>query len=205
MSRLPSKRWGLEFPTIACAFQSWWSRMSNQFRRLKLTHTLRHGVSTNRLAPFPDDGESSLDATMKERRKPAAVSNGPPSPALGGKDGGAAWAVKTKDSGETGHNHEGIYSIWSRVNRFVVPVPGHCRAASEKEDFLITTMVGLCDNYPRDLFVPVMLPSCPAQERSAFDPAAQRQVKGRHPSLPASVQLRTVELGSFAPPQGREE
>eukprot|EP00066_Takifugu_rubripes_P016775 XP_011606041.1 PREDICTED: ankyrin repeat and SAM domain-containing protein 6 isoform X2 [Takifugu rubripes] len=98
--------------------KSWWSRMSNQFRRLKLTHTLRHGLSTTRLAPFPDDGESSLDATMKARRKPAAVSNGalPPSPALGGKDAGGAWAVKTKDS-------------------------GHCRAASEKEDFLITTML----------------------------------------------------------------
>lgn len=78
--------------------------MSNQFRRLKLTHTLRHGLSTNRLAPFTDDGESSLDATMK---KPAAMSNGapPPSPALGGKDTGGAWAVKAKDSGETGHNY----------------------------------------------------------------------------------------------------
>lgn len=85
--------------------------MSNQFRRLKLTHTLRHGLSTTRLAPFPDDGESSLDATMKARRKPAAVSNGalPPSPALGGKDAGGAWAVKTKDSGERGHNYDRIY------------------------------------------------------------------------------------------------
>lgn len=88
--------------------------MSNQFRRLKLTHTLRHGLSTTRLAPFPDDGESSLDATMKARRKPApaaaAASNGalPPSPALGGKDAGGAWAVKTKDSGETGPNYDRI-------------------------------------------------------------------------------------------------
>uniref|UniRef100_A0A3P8PRD9 SAM domain-containing protein n=1 Tax=Astatotilapia calliptera TaxID=8154 RepID=A0A3P8PRD9_ASTCA len=52
--------------------KSWWSRMSNRFRRLKLTHTLRHGLSANRLAPFPDDAESSLDATMKANRKPAA-------------------------------------------------------------------------------------------------------------------------------------
>lgn len=86
------------------AFQSWWSRMSNQFRRLKLTHTLRHGLSTGRLAPFPDDGESSLDVTMKAGQKPAAASNGalPPSPALGGRDGCSAWTVQTKDSGETG-------------------------------------------------------------------------------------------------------
>ncbi len=77
--------------------------MSNRFRRLKLTHTLRHGLSTNRLAPFPDDAETSLDATMKASGKPAAMSNGAvaPAPALGGSDIGAAWAVKSKDAGET--------------------------------------------------------------------------------------------------------
>lgn len=77
--------------------------MSNRFRRLKLTHTLRHGLSSNRLAPFPDDAETSLDATMKANRKPAAVSNGAlaPTPALGGNDISTAWAVKTKDAGET--------------------------------------------------------------------------------------------------------
>uniref|UniRef100_A0AAQ5XZG0 SAM domain-containing protein n=1 Tax=Amphiprion ocellaris TaxID=80972 RepID=A0AAQ5XZG0_AMPOC len=62
--------------------KSWWSRMSNRFRRLKLTHTLRHGLSSNRLAPFPDDAETSLDATMKANRKPAAVSNGAVAPML---------------------------------------------------------------------------------------------------------------------------
>lgn len=86
--------------------------MSNQFRRLKLTHTLRHGLSTSRLAPFPDDAEPSLNATMKARRKPAAASNGalPPSPALGGKDVGSAWAVQAKDSGETGHKYHSFSS-----------------------------------------------------------------------------------------------
>lgn len=84
-------------------FKSWWSRMSNRFRRLKLTHTLRHGLSTNRLAPFSDDAETSLDATMKANRKPAAMSNGSlaPTPALGGNDIGTAWAVKSKDAGGT--------------------------------------------------------------------------------------------------------
>lgn len=77
--------------------------MSNRFRRLKLTHTLRHGLSSNRLAPFPDDAETSLDATMKANMKPAAMSNGAlaPSPALGGSDISTAWAVKSKDAGET--------------------------------------------------------------------------------------------------------
>uniref|UniRef100_A0A3B3WC81 SAM domain-containing protein n=1 Tax=Poecilia mexicana TaxID=48701 RepID=A0A3B3WC81_9TELE len=56
--------------------KSWWSRMSNRFRRLKLTHTLRHGLSTNRLAPFPDEAETPLDATMRADAKAAAVPNG---------------------------------------------------------------------------------------------------------------------------------
>uniref|UniRef100_A0A673C477 Ankyrin repeat and sterile alpha motif domain containing 6 n=1 Tax=Sphaeramia orbicularis TaxID=375764 RepID=A0A673C477_9TELE len=60
--------------------KSWWSRMSNRFRRLKLTHTLRHGLSSNRLAPFPDDAETSLDATMKANRNPVVESNGAPAP-----------------------------------------------------------------------------------------------------------------------------
>uniref|UniRef100_A0A8C5F6I0 SAM domain-containing protein n=1 Tax=Gadus morhua TaxID=8049 RepID=A0A8C5F6I0_GADMO len=56
--------------------KSWWNRMSNRFRRLKLTHTLRHGLSSNRLAPFPDDAEASLDATLRVDRKPAVGANG---------------------------------------------------------------------------------------------------------------------------------
>lgn len=76
--------------------------MSNRFRRLKLTHTLRHGLSYNRLAPFPDDGETPLDATMKAERKSPPVSNGAPAPstAVGGNDGNTAWAVKSKDTGD---------------------------------------------------------------------------------------------------------
>lgn len=75
--------------------------MSNRFRRLKLTHTLRHGLSYNRLAPFPDDGETPLDATMKADRKSPTVSNGAPasSPAMGGSDASTAWAVKNKETG----------------------------------------------------------------------------------------------------------
>uniref|UniRef100_A0A8C4PA55 NAD(+) ADP-ribosyltransferase n=1 Tax=Dromaius novaehollandiae TaxID=8790 RepID=A0A8C4PA55_DRONO len=45
--------------------KSWWSRMSNRFRKLKLTQTLRHGLSSNQFVPFPDEPESSLNATIK--------------------------------------------------------------------------------------------------------------------------------------------
>ncbi|XP_040520307.1 ankyrin repeat and SAM domain-containing protein 6 isoform X1 [Gallus gallus] len=53
---LPDDRGGLK---------SWWSRMSNRFRKLKLTQTLRHGFSSNQFGPFPDEPESSLNSTMK--------------------------------------------------------------------------------------------------------------------------------------------
>uniref|UniRef100_A0A8C6MKV7 Ankyrin repeat and sterile alpha motif domain containing 6 n=1 Tax=Nothobranchius furzeri TaxID=105023 RepID=A0A8C6MKV7_NOTFU len=56
--------------------KSWWSRMSNRFRQLKLTHTLRHGLSTNRLAPFPDEADVPMDSTMRADMKTAAVSTG---------------------------------------------------------------------------------------------------------------------------------
>ena len=79
--------------------------MSNRFRRLKLTHTLRHGLSSNRLAPFPD-ADASLDATMKADRKSdrkCVVANGTamaPTAAVGGNDISTAWTAKSKDSGE---------------------------------------------------------------------------------------------------------
>lgn len=79
--------------------------MSNRFRRLKLTHTLRHGLSTNRLAPFPDDPEVSLDSTMKADGKsggPNGAMATPPS--LGNTDVSIAWSAKSKDSGEGGEH-----------------------------------------------------------------------------------------------------
>ncbi|XP_010287234.1 PREDICTED: ankyrin repeat and SAM domain-containing protein 6-like, partial [Phaethon lepturus] len=44
---------------------SWWSRMSNRFRKLKLTQTLRHGFPSNQFVPFPDEPEPSLNSTIK--------------------------------------------------------------------------------------------------------------------------------------------
>lgn len=73
--------------------KSWWNRMSNRFRRLKLTHTLRHGLSTNRLAPFPDDPALPLDATMKA---------GAGSDVEAGAEVSAAWTSKSKECGLNG-------------------------------------------------------------------------------------------------------
>ncbi|XP_060756112.1 ankyrin repeat and SAM domain-containing protein 6-like [Neoarius graeffei] len=101
--------------------KSWWNRMSNRFRRLKLTHTLRHGLPPNRLAPFHDNPGVLLDATMKaENRKDTSSSE--PSGAMVSPAGAPmddltiAWTDKSKDSG-LGRN------------------------SSDKDDFLITTML----------------------------------------------------------------
>uniref|UniRef100_A0A4W6FZB8 Ankyrin repeat and sterile alpha motif domain containing 6 n=1 Tax=Lates calcarifer TaxID=8187 RepID=A0A4W6FZB8_LATCA len=160
--------------------KSWWSRMSNRFRRLKLTHTLRHGLSSNRLAPFPDDAETSLDATMKANRKPGAVSNGAlaPSPALGGNDVSTAWAVKSKDTGEP-------------------------RASSEKEDFLITTMLrsgAPLTRLPNDKLKAVIPPFLPP---SNFEPwnsdrsRLLREGKSEAPRLPIRVVSRSIKFPSI--------
>ncbi|XP_078054004.1 ankyrin repeat and SAM domain-containing protein 6 [Mustelus asterias] len=76
--------------------KSWWNRMSNRFRKLKLTRTLRHGFSTNRLAPFIDEPEVGLDITMKANLKDdhnhSAVVMSTANP-------DSVWASKRKDSG----------------------------------------------------------------------------------------------------------
>ncbi|XP_028823770.1 ankyrin repeat and SAM domain-containing protein 6 isoform X2 [Denticeps clupeoides] len=99
--------------------KSWWNRMSNRFRRLKLTNTLRHGLSTNRLAPFSDESEASLDATMKADhvKNSSTGPNGTVAPpaGLGSSEISTAWTAKSKDSG---------------IGR-----------TSEKDDLLITTML----------------------------------------------------------------
>lgn len=77
--------------------------MSNRFRRLKLTHTLRHGLSTNRLAPFPDEPEVPLDATMKAERGDDAEPIGTAAPSSGAPptDIRTAWTSKSKDCSVT--------------------------------------------------------------------------------------------------------
>ncbi|XP_008305927.1 ankyrin repeat and SAM domain-containing protein 6 [Cynoglossus semilaevis] len=159
--------------------KSWWSRMSNRFRRLKLTHTLRHGLSSNRLAPFPDDADASLDTTMKAHQKPTALPNGTlgPTPPLGGSDVSAVWAVKTKD-------------------------PGVCRSNSEKEDFLITTMLrsgAPLTRLPNDKLKAVIPPFLPP---SNFEPwnsdrsRLLREGKSEAPRLPMPPQRKLNSSGN---------
>ncbi|XP_064006125.1 ankyrin repeat and SAM domain-containing protein 6 isoform X2 [Pogoniulus pusillus] len=72
--------------------KSWWSRMSNRFRKLKLTQTLRHGFPSNQFVPFPDEPEPLLNSTIK------AVSQSD-TDASGNLDATAAWITNNKASG----------------------------------------------------------------------------------------------------------
>lgn len=79
--------------------------MSNRFRRLKLTHTLRHGLPPNRLAPFHDNPGVLLDATMKAENR-ADTNNTDPNGTIVSPAGAPmddltiAWTDKSKDSGK---------------------------------------------------------------------------------------------------------
>uniref|UniRef100_A0A8C2ZTR2 Ankyrin repeat and sterile alpha motif domain containing 6 n=1 Tax=Cyclopterus lumpus TaxID=8103 RepID=A0A8C2ZTR2_CYCLU len=155
--------------------KSWWSRMSNRFRRLKLTHTLRHGLSSNRLAPFPDDAEPSLDATMRANRKPAAASNGALAPTP--DDITTAWAGK-------------IFS-------------GLCRANSEKEDFLITTMLrsgAPLTRLPNDKLKAVIPPFLPPSNFEPWNSDRSRLLgegkKSEAPRLPMPPQRKLNSSGN---------
>ncbi|XP_020349968.1 ankyrin repeat and SAM domain-containing protein 6 [Oncorhynchus tshawytscha] len=136
--------------------KSWWNRMSNRFRRLKLTHTLRHGLSSNRLAPFPDEPEAPLDATMKAERKSAtpcgAVS---PPAAMGSTDSSTAWTAKSKDSGLG-------------------------RTGTEKDDFLITTMLrngAPLTRLPNDKLKAVIPPFLPPSNFEPWNSDRSRVIK----------------------------
>ncbi|KAM6170046.1 ankyrin repeat and SAM domain-containing protein 6 [Rhynchocyon petersi] len=45
--------------------KSWWNRMSNRFRKLKLMQTLPRGLSGNQPLPFYEEPEPALDSTMR--------------------------------------------------------------------------------------------------------------------------------------------
>ncbi|XP_019364279.1 PREDICTED: ankyrin repeat and SAM domain-containing protein 6 [Gavialis gangeticus] len=75
--------------------KSWWNRMSNRFRKLKLTQTLRHGFSTNQFVPFPDEPEMSLNSTIKATSQSDVNNSGIP-------DATTAWITnKTSGMGTT--------------------------------------------------------------------------------------------------------
>lgn len=89
--------------------QSWWSRMSNRFRKLKLMQTLPRGLAANQPLPFSDEPELALDSTMRAPPQDRTNHLGPPE---------AAHAAK--DSGEKGCTGVGS----SRGTKAQVPPPG---------------------------------------------------------------------------------
>uniref|UniRef100_A0A8C5TI70 SAM domain-containing protein n=1 Tax=Malurus cyaneus samueli TaxID=2593467 RepID=A0A8C5TI70_9PASS len=72
--------------------KSWWNRMSNRFRKLKLTQTLRHGFPSNQFVPFPDEPEPSLNSTIKVLSQSDMDTSG-------NLDAAAAWNTNNKASG----------------------------------------------------------------------------------------------------------
>uniref|UniRef100_A0A4W4H4P9 SAM domain-containing protein n=1 Tax=Electrophorus electricus TaxID=8005 RepID=A0A4W4H4P9_ELEEL len=127
--------------------KSWWNRMSNRFRRLKLTHTLRHGLSASRLAPFPDGPEVLLDATMKAEGSKEDCSSRPRDAATPP----TAWTAKNKDS-----------------------------ASSEKDDFLITTMLrsgAPLTRLPNDQLKAVIPPFLPPSIFEAWNSHRSQELK----------------------------
>ncbi|XP_063778875.1 ankyrin repeat and SAM domain-containing protein 6 [Pseudophryne corroboree] len=79
-------------PDDRAGLKSWWNRMSNRFRKLKLTQTLRHGFSANRLVPFTENASASLDSMM---RTPSQTDTSNPRR----PDSTTAWTSSTTDSG----------------------------------------------------------------------------------------------------------
>ncbi|XP_069815408.1 ankyrin repeat and SAM domain-containing protein 6 isoform X2 [Dendropsophus ebraccatus] len=79
-------------PDDKAGLKSWWNRMSNRFRKLKLTQTLRHGFSSNRLVPLTENASASLDSMMRAPSQ-TDISN-PRRP-----ESATAWTTSSKDSG----------------------------------------------------------------------------------------------------------
>ncbi|KAM6182504.1 ankyrin repeat and SAM domain-containing protein 6 isoform 2-T3 [Erethizon dorsatum] len=68
--------------------KSWWNRMSNRFRKLKLMQTLPRGLSSNQHLPFASEAEPALDSTMRATPQDKTGFPGLPSAALMTKDNG---------------------------------------------------------------------------------------------------------------------
>ncbi|XP_062377567.1 ankyrin repeat and SAM domain-containing protein 6-like [Sardina pilchardus] len=164
--------------------KSWWNRMSNRFRHLKLTHTLRHGLSTNRLTPFSDEPEPSLDSTMKADWKksntPATGPNGAVATSSGQptQDTSTAWAPKSRDSGIG-------------------------RTGSEKDDILITTMLrngAPLTKLPNDKLKAVIPPFLPPSNFEPWNSDRSRLLKEgkttEAPRLPMPTRPTKAHLNS---------
>ncbi|XP_036744288.2 ankyrin repeat and SAM domain-containing protein 6 isoform X1 [Manis pentadactyla] len=68
--------------------KSWWNRMSNRFRKLKLMQTLPRGLSSNQPLPFCNEPEAALDSTMRAAPQDKTSWSGLPDVASTTKDNG---------------------------------------------------------------------------------------------------------------------
>ncbi|XP_058158605.1 LOW QUALITY PROTEIN: ankyrin repeat and SAM domain-containing protein 6 [Dasypus novemcinctus] len=68
--------------------KSWWNRMSNRFRKLKLMQTLPRGRPSTQPSPFSDEPEPALDSTMRAAPQDRASRSGLPDAAPPAKDSG---------------------------------------------------------------------------------------------------------------------
>ncbi|XP_004711133.2 ankyrin repeat and SAM domain-containing protein 6 [Echinops telfairi] len=81
--------WSLPvLPDDKGGLKSWWSRMSNRFRKLKLMQTLPRGLSSNQPLPFLDEPEPALDSTMRATPQDKTGHSGLPSVGPTTKDHG---------------------------------------------------------------------------------------------------------------------
>lgn len=85
--------------------QSWWSRMSNRFRKLKLMQTLPRGLAANQPLPFSDEPELALDSTMRAPPQDRTSHLGPPEAAHATKDSGEK--ICTRGGCQRGHQGPG--------------------------------------------------------------------------------------------------
>nr|XP_056718911.1 ankyrin repeat and SAM domain-containing protein 6 [Euleptes europaea] len=86
--------------------KSWWNRMSNRFRKLKLTQTLNHGVAINPSVPFPEESKSLFDCTMKATLQSSNSGN---------HNVPTAWVSKSNANGlgsrKMGNDHELLTTV----------------------------------------------------------------------------------------------
>ncbi|XP_038203949.1 ankyrin repeat and SAM domain-containing protein 6 isoform X1 [Arvicola amphibius] len=77
--------------------KSWWSRMSNRFRKLKLMQTLPRGLAANQPLPFSDEPELALDSTMRAHPQDRTSHPGPPEAAHATRDSGPGSPRREKE------------------------------------------------------------------------------------------------------------
>ncbi|XP_060110043.1 ankyrin repeat and SAM domain-containing protein 6 [Heteronotia binoei] len=92
--------------------KSWWNRMSNRFRKLKLTQTLNHGFAISPSVPFPEESKSLFDCTMKATLQSCNPGNHHITP---------AWASRHSSMGLGTRKAENDYELLTTVLRSGAP------------------------------------------------------------------------------------